>query len=120
MNLDVGNMSNEQVYPLRELGKRALYLQLSFLKPEVAAQLEAAGQTGFSLDDDDDEDEDQKELGLDEAGRSSTAKPGSPGHVVRENTLATLDATLVVIGEVFGQRDLLEFRQPWTVGAEPS
>jgi hypothetical protein len=31
-----------------------------------------------------------------------------------ENTMATLDMIIVVIGEVFGQRDLLQFREAWT------
>ena len=30
-----------------------------------------------------------------------------------ENTLATLDMILTIVGEVFRQRDLLEFRRPW-------
>ncbi|KAK4609957.1 hypothetical protein CLAFUW4_14378 [Fulvia fulva] len=114
---DVGSMSNDQVYPLREFGKRALFLQLSFLKPEIAAQLEAVGQTGVSTGD---EHEELQEAELDEADRSSASTPAISRDLVTDNTLATLDTILVVIGEVFGQRDLLDFRQPWAVAAAPT
>ncbi|EME38849.1 hypothetical protein DOTSEDRAFT_180773 [Dothistroma septosporum NZE10] len=115
---DVGNMDNNQVYPLRALGKRALFLQLSFLNPEVAAQLEAVGEIGLMSTNDGDGN--QKGPDLQDADRSSVARSALPRESITENTLATLDTTLVVIGEVFGQRDLLDFRHHWTVTVEPS
>ncbi|GIZ37991.1 hypothetical protein CKM354_000141800 [Cercospora kikuchii] len=114
---DVGNMTNDQVYPLRELGKRVIFLQLHFFDPEAAAHLEAIEQreqTPAATVDDQLEDAAETEAG--EGSNSVTTNNqqvrthhGKP----TENTLATLDTILVIVGEVFGQRDLLEFRQPW-------
>lgn len=119
---DVGNMTNDQVYPLRELGKRAVFLQYSHTSPQVAAQLEEAlGPSGSSsmnvdeipLDDLDDVDETPT---LPDAGtlQENKTEAATPANAL-ENTLATLDMMLVVVGEVYGQRDLLEFRIPWTI-----
>jgi len=32
---------------------------------------------------------------------------------MRRNTRATVDMIITVVGEVYGQRDLLEFREVW-------
>ncbi|KAF2209480.1 hypothetical protein CERZMDRAFT_100275 [Cercospora zeae-maydis SCOH1-5] len=120
---DVGNMNNDQVYPLRELGKRVIFLQLHFFDPEAAAQLEALEQRDQSSAASSDGDlEDAANAGAGERRQSVTTSSqnvkthhGKP----TENTLATLDMILVVVGEVFGQRDLLDFRRSWTkVGEE--
>lgn len=116
---DVGNMTNDQVYPLRELGKRAVFLQYSITSPEIAAQLESLGQSGskmlnedeIPLDDVEDVDGAPKQPDVDSSQKDQiTATADSK---VMDNTLATLDMILVVVGEVYGQRDLLEFRTPW-------
>jgi hypothetical protein len=86
---DVGIMTNDDLYPVRELGKRAVFLLLSYTKPELAAGLET----------------------LEEQDVPSAEAPSAPP---TENTLATLDMILVVIGEAFRQKDLLEFRPMWT------
>lgn len=123
---DVGNMNNDQVFPLRELGKRVVFLQLQFCDPETAAQLEALEQqeqdTPAMLHPDTDADSGALEGaevdvhdGVDRSSDPLNAQPTKSHHAVAtENTLATLDMILVVVGEIFGQRDLLEFRQPWT------
>ena len=121
---DVGSMSNDQVFPLRELGKRVVFLQLHFSDPETAAQLEALerqeqdetttlpadAESGASAGDEVDA---GAAIGQ-EAATPSTELTKADHADATENTLATLDMILVVVGEVFGQRDLLEFRQPWT------
>ncbi|CZT20510.1 uncharacterized protein RCC_06370 [Ramularia collo-cygni] len=98
---DVGTMNNDEVFPLRELGKRAVFLLLSFSSPELAAGLESLGQ-------------DAPSIASTEANQAEIA-PQAP----TDNTLATLDMMLVVIGHVFGQKDLLEFRPKWTVTEKP-
>ncbi|KXS95919.1 hypothetical protein AC578_5208 [Pseudocercospora eumusae] len=122
---DVGSMSNDQVYPLRELGKKAIFLQLHFSNPEAAAQLqtlqqgEAAGQEvngGAVIPTQ--YDTDGVAVKATERTSSSHSDQSRTFHAVAsENTLATLDMILVVIGEIFGQRDLLEFRQTWSKAA---
>ncbi len=117
---EVGTMNNDQVSTMREFGKQAVLVQVSFDSPEAAAQLEL----GASEDD-------QPVTALnrestmqssDDAGYSvngpvpgdSDSKADARNKTAdRQNTLATLDAILVIVGELFGQRDLLEFRQPW-------
>ncbi|EME86904.1 uncharacterized protein MYCFIDRAFT_77300 [Pseudocercospora fijiensis CIRAD86] len=122
---DVGSMSNDQVYPLRELGKKAIFLQLHFSNPEAAAQLEtlqqgeavgneANGSAEISTEYDTDG------VAIKATAQSSSSHSDQPRRfhaVASENTLATLDMILVVIGDIFGQRDLLEFRQPWSKAA---
>ncbi|PPJ59814.1 hypothetical protein CBER1_04321 [Cercospora berteroae] len=114
---DVGNMTNDQVYPLRELGKRVIFLQLHFLDPEAAAHLEAIEQreqTPAASVDDQLEDAADTEAGEEPNSVTTSNQQVSTHHgKPTENTLATLDTILVIVGEVFGQRDLLEFRQPW-------
>lgn len=110
---EVGTMSNDQVYPVRALGKKAVLVQVSFRSSEAAAQLEdiVGSQNGAARD-----------ARTRETGGSSSKtveqgekSPPAPVETLadRENTLATLDSILVVVGDVFGQRDLLEFRQAW-------
>lgn len=100
---DVGTMNNDEVYPLRELGKRVVFLLLSFTSPELAAGLESLEQEAPST------------------AASAEAEPIPTATVTppTENTLATLDMMLVVVGEAFGQKDLLEFRPKWTATGKP-
>lgn len=124
---DVGSMSNDQVFPLRELGKRVIFLQLHFSDPETAAQLEALEQQEQSLVTKPQAEAEGANLpsesvnagqGVGAEATTSHAQQTKPVEAT-ENTLATLDMILVIVGEVFGQRDLLEFRQSWTT-AEPN
>ncbi|KAI5364529.1 hypothetical protein Slin15195_G040660 [Septoria linicola] len=115
---DVGNLNNDQVYPLRELGKRVIFLQLHFSDPEAAAQLEALEQQGHSPAAADDAPADEGNKSFNGTETEATTPSGQQEKDDQagpsENTLATLDMILVVVGEMFGQRDLLEFRRPWT------
>lgn len=97
---DVGTMTNDEVFPIRELGKRAVFLLLSFTRPELAAGLQSLEQEGLSI-----------------AAAKSRQPQNASVAPPTENTLATLDMILVVIGEVFGQKDLLEFRPSWSAPA---
>lgn len=100
---DVGVMTNDEVFPIRELGKRAVFLLLSFTSPELAAGLESLEKEGLPA----------TSAKTDQA-QSAEATPPT------ENTLATLEMMLVVIGEAFGQKDLLEFRPTWSTPAKPT
>lgn len=122
---DVGTMNNGQVWNLRELGKKAILVQLSFEDPGAAAELEAASA--------DDQDERKPRHGkavvpgeeliddskTDEAEAEDSSVVGKNDDDEEDDiaecqhTLATLDAILVVVGEIYGQRDLLEFRKAW-------
>lgn len=115
---DVGLMSNDQVYPLRELGKQAVLVQLSFNDPSVAQQLEAVGAETKAAPSNSDEiqldDEDVVESN-ECCVRGEIKADSAEGEAERQKTLATIDMIITIVGEVFGQRDLLEFRQPWRV-----
>lgn len=100
---DVGTMSNDEVFPLRELGKRALIVLLSFTNPELAAGLESLDQGAPSA-----------------ASVETDNQQTAPAMTPTDNTLATLDMVLVVVGEVFRQRDLLEARPTWTATGLPA
>jgi hypothetical protein len=127
---DVGTMDGDRIALLREFGKKAVLVQLSFRDPEAAAQLE-----GLSAAESDtkshkhtakdskidgngtSEDKGASKPSDTTSGASSADHPNetkSRDEVQRTNTLATLDTIIVLVGDVFGQRDLLEFRQPWT------
>lgn len=117
---EVGTMTNDQVFPLRELGKRAIFLQLHDVDPEAAAVLEgdepsdgvpgATSEDEIALEEDPDVVTEAPDLSLHVTACESTVTPPTS---LTQNTKATLDMILVIVGEVFGQRDLLEFRQPW-------
>ncbi|SMY29743.1 unnamed protein product [Zymoseptoria tritici ST99CH_1A5] len=116
---DVGTMTNDQVYPLRELGKKALLVLLSHKSPAIADQLEATLGVG-----DDPGEEIQAVAGADPAQDANVSVETSASvqevpmpAMASENTLATLDMILVVVGQAFGQKDLLDCRLPWTAAA---
>ena len=115
---DVGTLSSDQVYIVRELGKKAILVRLSFVDPDVAEELErtAAEETGG--------DSDAPEAAapgddVEPAPLAATQHPAAdipaPLH---QNTLALLDTIIVLVGDVFGQRDLLDFQQPWPSGPD--
>jgi hypothetical protein len=121
---DVGSMANEQVSVLREMGKRAVIVQISFNDASTAAQLEDLGvdqphvQRGHELGTSTQAD---TAASSPETGNDSTTVEHADASLManiapadKENTLVTLDMILAIIGEMFGQRDLLEFRRPWT------
>jgi hypothetical protein len=126
---DVGTMDGDRIALLREFGKKAVLVQLSFRDPEAAAQLEEIS----AVESDDrpskhtTKDSENTNSGTSEDRSASKPNDTASGArkadrpdetksyvVQRTNTLATLDTIIVLVGDVFGQRDLLEFRQPWT------
>ncbi|KAK0897193.1 hypothetical protein LTR02_010797 [Friedmanniomyces endolithicus] len=118
---DVGTMNNDEVYAVREFGKRAVLVQLSLHDPAAAAQLEqvqrvAEAERGFTNGSAADIIAEGHKLahGLDDIppNKLDTDLLGA------ENSLATLDMIITIIGEVFGQRDLLEFRRKWEVAED--
>ncbi|KAI6826431.1 hypothetical protein KC357_g4115 [Hortaea werneckii] len=113
---DVGTMDNDQVSSLRELGKKAVLVQLSFRDSDAAQQLEAVGA------DEKKAVSDEKDLKPEDDCKPANSSNGSSiveghhevdGNLSRETTLATLDMIISIVGDVFGQRDLLEFRHQW-------
>lgn len=123
---DVGAMDNDQVWTVREFGKKAILVQISLSDPATAEQLERAATednegaveapngSSDSLRESNGEDI-AKVIPPSSATATSAANnvQDEACSTARQNTLATLDSVLVVVGEIFGQRDLLEFRQPW-------
>ena len=105
---EVGMMNNDQVYAVRAVGKKAVLVLVSFRSADTAAQLEDYVDAHRSV--------------ASSTPSANASKAGAAGNedskdimpATRENTLATLDSILVIAGDIFGQRDLLEYRQPWT------
>lgn len=114
---DVGTMNNDEVFVLRDLGKRALVIQISFNDAAMAAQLEEISRVEAAWESD--EANTSQDEGQDtEATAAGTAKTDTAGPSVTQmldpdNTLATLDMIVTIVGEFFGQRDLLESRRSW-------
>lgn len=115
---DVGAMGNDDVSAVRELAKKAIIAQLSFDNPDAAEQLENAAA----------EERDGAQYPSQQAGlagqETSDASPSAGETEVMhartdattsevQDTLATLDMIIVLAGDVFRQRDLLEFRRSW-------
>ncbi|KAK0907687.1 hypothetical protein LTR57_017162 [Friedmanniomyces endolithicus] len=118
---DVGTMNNDEVYAIREFGKKAVLVQVSMHDPEAAALLEQAQRDAeaehvFTNGSAAGVVANGHEL-ADEIDKLHSQKPDldSPGAV---STLATLDMILAIVGELFGQRDLLEFRRQWEVAED--
>nr|OQO32383.1 hypothetical protein B0A51_00443 [Rachicladosporium sp. CCFEE 5018] len=111
---DVGTMDGDQVSLLRELGKKAVIVQLSFVNAAVATQLEEVAAKERYADGEADVDvESDVTAAVDaEPAEAATAHPTGEADGT-EHTLATLDMILTVVGEFFGQRDLLDFRRSW-------
>ena len=127
---DVGTMDGDRIALLREFGKKAVLVQLSFRDPEAAAHLEeiSADERGDKplIQPVKNSKNDNSSTGEDKSASNPNNTPSGAGvadhpdgtkshdEIQRTNTLATLDTIIVLVGYVFGQRDLLEFRQPWT------
>jgi len=114
---DVGTMNNVEVSALREFGKRAILVQLSFHDPVAASQLEDMEEDG--ADAHHRQSPASKDVAVDADKTASgdetvSHEDMSDDSSARQNTLVTLDMIVAIIGEVFGQRDLLEFRTKWT------
>lgn len=111
---DVGTMNNDEVFVLRDLGKRALVIQISFNDAAMAAQLEDLSRAEAASEENDKGTSPQRE-GQGEANTSKTDTAGSTvtQQLDPENTLATLDMIVTIVGEFFGQRDLLDSRRSW-------
>lgn len=120
---DVGSMNNHEVSIIREFGKKGVLVQLSFFDAAAAKQLEraAADEAGGSVittpkdkDTADARSPDPEDPTEEDCSTTASAVEGASNDTSgKDNTLATLDSIIVVVGEIFGQRDLLEFRQPW-------
>ncbi|KAK3110323.1 hypothetical protein LTR53_015488 [Teratosphaeriaceae sp. CCFEE 6253] len=114
---DVGTMTNDEVHAIRELGKRAVLVQLSFHDPAAAVALQEA-----SADADEALPEADATVGLDlsedKTGNGGFTKVPELNSPAGQRTLVTLDIIITIVGEVFGQRDLLEFRQDWDIAEQ--
>lgn len=121
-SIDETTIDSDVVYELRELAKRAIWLRIDF-EPRFAEVSKVMGEEAGYI-------EEEEEGGL--KGDSDVAiedsDPGSKESLKRQGdtevledlpvsesipddaTRATLDMVVVIIGEVFGQRDLLESR----------
>lgn len=118
---DVGAMNNDEVSVIRELGKRAVIVQISFKDSTAAAELEEVGRReAFAGGEEPPLGKHEEGIGASEADAETSADTtdaSNPDTFEKasdtENTLATLDMILTIVGEVFRQRDLLEFRRPW-------
>nr|POE62545.1 hypothetical protein CFP56_69881 [Quercus suber] len=127
---EMGNMSSDQVWQVRELGKDALLVQISFYDAALAAKFK-----GIDTDQEDREtSEYQRDVGSQTAKSTESAADSAKSELdvdeiddnsakgtsaidtdlsERQHTLATLEMILAIVGDVFGQRDLLEARRSW-------
>jgi hypothetical protein len=113
---DVGTMNNDEVFVLRDLGKRALVIQISFNNAAMAAQLEEISRAEAAWESDEantSQHERQQSEAATDAAKTDTACSSVTQMLNPENTLATLDMIVTIVGEFFGQRDLLDSRRSW-------
>ncbi|TKA71519.1 hypothetical protein B0A55_06118 [Friedmanniomyces simplex] len=118
---EVGTMSNDEVYAIREFGKKAVLVQLSLHDPAAAAQLEEVSRDSEGVPVSTNGAVAKNETYGDEPAPEvdqSLPKMSDTDSSAAENTLVALDMIITIIGEVFGQRDLLEFRRPWEVAED--
>lgn len=122
---DRGELSSEEIGELRQLAQRAIYIQQR-LSGEQQQQQHASNGDHASLDIDDDGDgsqdghsKNETTLDVHEEGEvppsEATSLVKEAGTAIeRERLVAvTLDMVITVVGEVYGQRDLLESRRKW-------
>jgi hypothetical protein len=114
---DVGMMNNDEVFVLRDLGKRALVIQISFNDAAMAAQLEELSRAEAAADSSDEAitpgHEGSQTAATADADKADTAGSSVTQMLDPESTLATLDMIVTIVGEFFGQRDLLDSRRSW-------
>ncbi|KAF2230306.1 hypothetical protein EV356DRAFT_570414 [Viridothelium virens] len=96
----MGQLRTEDIGVVRALAKMA--------KDWVSVVEDRPGDHGKKLEDEV-EDGEAKEIENDDG----TSVGDAEGENLLLNTRVTLDMILTVVGEVFGQRDLLEFREIW-------
>jgi hypothetical protein len=121
-----GTLDNDGVSVVREMGKRAVAV-VKGVPDEVSGYGRPGGGEDEAQpeDDRDREDEGEGEVeagGDDEQAKLRAAKERLLGKLAAQDeeessqkamTDATLDMIITLTGEVFGQRDLLEFREAW-------
>jgi hypothetical protein len=106
---EVGLMDEDAVFEVRDFGKRAIIVQVSLHDPAAAKDLEKrAGATAGELLA-----AKASEKPAEEGAKVAEKRDGNESSVERQNTLATLDMIITIVGDIFGQRDLLEARRPW-------
>jgi len=118
---DVGTMDSDQVNAVREFGKHAVLAKKSFSENAAPQQIDS-----LEVKDDTKRDEPISPQMLIESPRSSvgdnSSNNGLKATTVRSesrvNTLATLDMIISIVGDIFGQRDLLEYRENWKIPKE--
>ena len=96
----IGSLSTEDVSVVRHLAKRALNCAEGFMdgQDHVGEDSEVGEDVALCSDDDAPEDGLLKESGTEDSAL---------------NSRVTLDMIVTVVGEVFGQRDLLDSRKLW-------
>jgi len=109
---DRGELSSEEISELRELAQRAVHL----------LQKQNARCNGRISDEDlpwedanEASDVEQFDTGADEHGIKDKIVDRNEAPVSNNLVAMTLDMIITVVGEVYGQRDLLELRSKWTV-----
>ena len=140
---ELGCMDSEEVGVLRKLGKKVVYVlrritagELEGMEQDVEAEDavddeeedEGEGGRGEDADGDAPATQDTEEAALAAAReralsslqdtdvvseKPNTGKPGPLTTVERENMHATLDMIVTIVGECYGQRDLLDGRLLW-------
>jgi hypothetical protein len=85
----------------------------AFIHREAAiasAKIRLISQMGHLGDDSGGEGSDQLST---KAAQDVQMKTETEGRLPNDTTMGTLDMIILIVGEVFGQRDLLEFREQW-------
>ena len=110
---DVGMMNNDEVFVLRDLGKRALVVQISFNDAAMAAQLEEISRAEDITDEVTSPGREGSQTTVTADHQTDAAGSSVIPMLDPESTLATLDMIVTIVGEFFGQRDLLDSRRSW-------
>lgn len=118
---DVGTMDSDQVYTIREFGKQAVLAKNSFSDPAAFRRIDS-----LEVESDANTNASNSSQMLEESTRSWISDRSSSSNLkaipVRpeslQNTLATLDMIISIVGDIFGQRDLLQYREKWKVTKE--
>ncbi|KAI9817703.1 MAG: hypothetical protein M1832_004597 [Thelocarpon impressellum] len=131
---EAGCLGGDEVSAVRELGKRAVWLVVGLREDATAEAIAAVavedeGEEDAEPDEVSPQDLEEGEVDIEAAktrllGRlSADAPPASQeeGEVDEAQTFpsdatrATLDMVITIVGEAYGQRDLLEFREVWAI-----
>jgi hypothetical protein len=113
-NIDERTIDSETIYKLRDLAKKAIWLRIDF-EPRFAEASEAMAREAGYLPELDEKSSDLCITGDAEADHALEGEEMLSDLLVDENvpddaTRATLDMIVTIVGEVFGQRDLLDSR----------